>query len=94
MLNNLKSVADFNENRSERVCVIDEKFYAIELIAPAELGEKLSCRLFICGRVETHMKDLVCLWINGAAQSKLLAVEAHHLFVSCELILGGGRDRL
>ncbi len=34
MLNDLKSIAVFSENGSEIVCVIDEKFHIIELIAP------------------------------------------------------------
>nr|WP_256948766.1 hypothetical protein [Halorubrum ezzemoulense] len=33
MLNELKSIPVFSENRSEVVCVIEEKFYVIELIA-------------------------------------------------------------
>jgi hypothetical protein len=34
MLNYLKSIAVFSEDWSEIVCVIDEKFHGIELIAP------------------------------------------------------------
>jgi hypothetical protein len=34
MLNDLKSIAVFSENSSKIVCVIDEKFDVIELIAP------------------------------------------------------------
>jgi len=33
MLNDLKSIAVFSENRAEIVCVIDEKFHVIELVA-------------------------------------------------------------
>jgi len=40
------------------------------------------------------MEDLVRLWINRAVQPERLAVEADHLFVNRELILGDGRDRL
>ena len=94
MSNDLKSIGIFSEYWSEIVCVIDKKFDVIELIAPVKLGEKPSRRLFICGRMETHVKDFVRLWINRAVQPELLTVKADHLFVNRELILGDGRYRL
>jgi len=40
------------------------------------------------------VKDLVRLWINRTVLPELLAVEADHLLVNRELILGDGRYRL
>jgi len=34
MLNDLESISVFSENWRKIVCVIDEKFYVIELVAP------------------------------------------------------------
>jgi hypothetical protein len=34
MANDLESIAIFSENWRKIVCVIDEKFYVIELVAP------------------------------------------------------------
>ncbi|VTT86201.1 hypothetical protein DM2_2239 [Halorubrum sp. DM2] len=94
MANHPKSIAIFSKNWAEIIGVIDEKFDTIELITLVKLGEKPSRCLFICGRIEAHVKDFVRLWINRAVQPELLAVEADHLFVDRELILGNGRYRL
>jgi len=42
----------FSKNWGKIICVINEKFDTIKLVASVELGEKLPCRLFRCGRIE------------------------------------------
>lgn len=91
MLNYLNSIAVFSESCSEIICVINEKFSVIELVAPVEFGQKPSCRLLIYDWIETLVKDHVRLRINRTVQPELLAMEADHLFVNRKLILRDGR---
>ena len=52
MANCLKSTSIFSKNWAKVICVVDEKFDTIKLVASVKLGEKPPYFLFRCSRIE------------------------------------------
>jgi len=70
MANHPKSIDILNENWTNIIGVIDEKFDIIELIRSVEFGEKPLRCLFDCSWIEAHVEYFIDIWINRAVQPK------------------------